>query len=68
MHHAQGEAAAGGIGDKPYSSQAALSNALKQAVVAKFSVFNKLDLYLLLSRADEAMRGRNPNGECDLFQ
>ena len=68
MHHAQGEAAVVGIGDQPYCSQAALSNALQQAVVAKFSIFNKLDLCLLLFRADEAVRGRNPNGERELFQ
>ena len=68
MHHAQGETAAVGVGDQPYRSQAALSNALQQAVVAKLSVFNKLDLCLLLFRADEAVRGRNPSGERELFQ
>jgi len=68
VHHAQSEAAVVGIGDQPYRSQAALSNALQQAVVAKFSIFNKLDLCLLLFRADEAVRGRNPNGERGLFQ
>jgi hypothetical protein len=68
VHHAQGEAAVARIGDQPYRSQAALSNALQQAVVAKLSVFNKLDLCLLLFRADEAVRERNPNGERGLFQ
>jgi hypothetical protein len=68
VHHAQGEAATTWIGDLPYRSQAALSNALQQAVVAKLSVFNKLDLCLLLFRADEAVRGRNPSGERELFQ
>ena len=68
MHHAQGETAAVGVGDQPYRSQAALSNALQQAVVTKFSIFNKLNLCLLLFRADEAVRRRNPNGERGLFQ
>jgi hypothetical protein len=68
VHHAQSEAAVVGIGDQPYRSQAALSNTLQQAVVAKFSIFNKLDLCLLLFRADEAVRGRNPSGERELFQ
>jgi len=68
VHHAQSKAASVWVSDQPYSSQAALSNALQQAVVAKLSVFNKLNLCLLLFRADEAVRGRNPNGECGLFQ
>ena len=68
VHHAQGEAAVVRVGDQPYRSQAALSNALQQAVVAKLSVFNKLDLCLLLFRADEGVRGRNPSGERELFQ
>ena len=68
MHHAQRKGVAIGIGDQPYRGQPALSNALQQAVVAKLSVFNKLDLCLLLFRADEAVRGRNPNGERGLFQ
>ena len=68
VHHAQSEAAAVGIGDQPYRSQAALGNALQQAVVAKLSIFNKLNLCLLLFRTDEAVRGRNPNGERGLFQ
>jgi len=64
VHHAQGKAASIWVSDQPYSGQAALSNALQQAVVTKLSVFNKLDLCLLLFRADEAVRGHNPNGEC----
>jgi hypothetical protein len=55
VHYAQGKAAAVGIGDQPYRGQPTLSDALQQAVVAKFSVFNELNLCLLFP---EPMRPR----------